>query len=200
MAKTTNQTTAGHVKRAYVNEEVQRDGYGGFNFGAAFFGWLVASALGSMLTALVSAVGIATALSKLQNNTGDIAGSADTIGILGGILLLIVLGVAYYGGGYVAGRMSRFDGARQGLGVWIMGVVVVILLAIAGALFGAKYNLVQQIQLPAIPVDAGDLTAVGLITLVATAAVTLFAAIAGGKVGERYHHKVSTAGVEDRSI
>ncbi len=36
--------------------------------------------------------------------------------LLGGIALLVALIVAYYAGGYVAGRMSRFDGAPPGHG------------------------------------------------------------------------------------
>ena len=49
--------------------------------------------------------------------------------------------VAYYFGGYVAGRMARFNGPRQGLGVWLIGLVVTVALAVAGALFGAEYNV-----------------------------------------------------------
>ena len=31
-----------------------------------------------------------------------------------------------YGGGYVAGRMARFDGGRQGFRVWLLGLLVTI--------------------------------------------------------------------------
>src|SRR4051794_26843728 len=37
----------------------QRDRFGGFNWGAAFFGWLVAIGMGVILTAIVSAAGAA---------------------------------------------------------------------------------------------------------------------------------------------
>ena len=47
-------------------------------------------------------------------------------GIGGGIAVLVVLFLAYLAGGYVAGRMSRFDGARQGLAVWVIGLLVVL--------------------------------------------------------------------------
>ena len=42
------------------------------------------------------------------------AATAEQIGLGGGILLLAVLAIAWFCGGYVAGRMARFDGARQG--------------------------------------------------------------------------------------
>ena len=35
-----------------VDREAQHDEYGGFNFGAAFFGWLVAIGVAALLTAL----------------------------------------------------------------------------------------------------------------------------------------------------
>jgi hypothetical protein len=45
--------------------------------------------------------------------------------------------------------MSRFDGGRQGLAVWAIGLGVTIVLAVAGALFGAEYNVLEQLTCPA---------------------------------------------------
>lgn len=176
---------------------VRRAEYGGFNFGAAFFGWLVANSVTILLVTLLTALGSAIVLTTDNNTTNTVEGlanNADTIGIGGAILLLIALAIAYYAGGYVAGRMSRFDGGRQGLGVWIMGIVAAIVLGLAGALLGAKYNLLQQFNVPGIPVDAGNFTAGGLLTLVLILVVTALSAISGGKMGERYHRKVDRAG------
>ena len=47
-------------------------------------------------------------------------------GLVGGIVLLVILFVAYYCGGYVAGRMARFHGARQGFAVWVWALVIAI--------------------------------------------------------------------------
>lgn len=173
-------------------EQNQRRVFGGFNKGAAFFGWLVATGVGVLLTALLSAAGSAVAVTQ---STSSLTQNASTVGVTSGILLLIDLAISYYVGGYVAGRMSRFDGGRQGFGVWAWGIVVTILLALAGAGLGAKYNLLQQINLPHIPVNEGSLTQGGIITLVLILVVTVLAAIAGGKVGERYHRKVDRAAV-----
>ena len=101
---------------------------------------------------------------------------------------------AYLAGGYVAGRMSRFDGARQGLAVWLIGLLVVLLLAAAGGILGSQYNVLQQLNLPRIPIDEGTATTAGIITLVAILLVTLLGAVLGGKLGERYHRKVDRAG------
>src|SRR4051812_18310408 len=159
----------------------QREEFGGINWGAAFFGWLVAVGVAVILTAIASAAGAAFGLSD---------GSAKTVGLVSGIVLLVILGLAYYAGGYVAGRMSRFDGARQGLGVWILGLVITIIAAVAGAILGSEYNIFSQLNLPNIPIDSGTLTTGGIIALLAALAVTVLAAIFGGKVGERYHRKI----------
>src|SRR5215210_5815883 len=103
----------------------QRAEYGGINWGAAFFGWLVAVGLGAILVGLVAGAGAAVGLTELSG--ADASGNAETIGFGGAIALLVVLMIAYYAGGYVAGRMSRFDGARQGAGTWLMGLLITIL-------------------------------------------------------------------------
>jgi hypothetical protein len=177
-----------------VVQQRQRDEYGGFNIGAALFGWLVAVGMAVLLTALLSAAGAAIGLTNLTE--GEAKSNAETISIVGGILLIVVLALSYYAGGYVAGRMSRFDGGRQGLGVWIVGLLVTVALAVLGAIAGSEWNLFSQVNLPRIPIDEGSLATGGAITLVLIRIATLVAAIAGGKVGERYHRKVDRAGYE----
>ena len=174
----------------------QREEYGGINWGAAFFGWLVAIGVASLLIAILSAAGAAIGLTSTSpSQAGSQAqDNADTVGIVGGIVMLVILGLAYYAGGYVAGRMSRFDGPRQGIGVWLIGLIITVALAVAGVLLGAEYNVLSQLDLPRIPVDEGSLTTGGLIALVAIVLVTLLAAIAGGKQGTHYHRKIDKTG------
>jgi hypothetical protein len=169
-------------------EARRHDEFGGFSKGSAFFGWLVAVGIAVLLLALLSAAGAAIGLTDISEQ--DVTSNADTIGIVGGALMLLVLAIAYYAGGYVAGRMARFDGARQGFGVWMLGLVITIVLAVAGALFGAEYNVLGQLNLPRIPIDEGSLTTGGVIALIGAVLLTLIAAVAGGKVGERFHRRV----------
>src|SRR5215210_7613613 len=175
----------------------QREEHGGINWGAAFFGWLVAIGVAALLTAILSAAGTAIGLTESSpSQAGSQAQSnADTVGIVGGIVLLVILAIAYYAGGYVAGRMSRFDGPRQGVGTWLIGLIVTVVLAVAGVVLGAKYNVLSQLNLPRIPIDEGSLTTGGLIALVAIVVVTLLAAMAGGKQGTHYHRKIDRTGV-----
>jgi hypothetical protein len=174
----------------------QRDRFGGFNWGAAFFGWLVAIGMGVILTAIIAAAGAAIGLTN-GATASDASSNADTIGIVGGALLIAIAFLAYYCGGYVAGRMSRFDGGRQGFGVWAMGLIVTLLVAAAGAIFGDKYNVFEKLDLPRIPLNPSDLTTGGIIALAAIALASLIGAVLGGKLGERYHRRVDRAAIAD---
>jgi hypothetical protein len=165
----------------------QREEFGGINWGAAFFGWLVAVGLGTLLVGLLAAAGAAVGLTETSGN-------ASELGVGGAIALLVALAVAYYAGGYVAGRMSRFDGARQGFGAWLVGLVVTIALAVAGAILGSEYNVLERLDLPAVPVGDSDLATGGALALAIVVVGTLIAAVSGGKAGERYHRKVDRAG------
>jgi hypothetical protein len=185
--------TRDHLHTARVR---QREEYGGINWGAAFFGWLVAVGLGSLLLAILAAAGAAVGLTQ-DVTENDATNNAETIGLGGAIAVLVVLMIAYYCGGYVAGRMSRFDGARQGFGAWLFGIAVTILLALAAVILGSEYNVLEQLNLPSLPVGDSTLTTGGAIALAAVVLGTLLAAVVGGKAGERYHRKVDRVGFVD---
>jgi hypothetical protein len=170
----------------------QRDEFGGVNWGASFFGWLVAVGVATLLVSLLVAAGAAVGLTE-----SDVTNSADEITLAGAIALIAVLMIAYYAGGYVAGRMSRFDGGRQGLATWAIGLIVTVALALAAVAFGDEYNVLEQLKLPALPVGDETLATGGAIALAAIALGSAIAAMAGGKVGERYHRRVDRAGFVD---
>lgn len=176
---------------------LQRDRFGGFTWGAIFFGWLVAVGLAALLTAILSAAGTAIGITELS--AAEAEAQAETLGLIGGILLVVVLALSYFAGGYVAGRLARFDGARQGFGVWIFGLLVTLAAAAFAAIAGSEWNVFAQLDLPRIPIDEGTLTTGGGIALAAIVIGTLLAAIFGGKVGERFHLKVDRAAFEHRA-
>ena len=101
-----------------------------------------------------------------------------------------MLALAYYGGGYVAGRMSRYDGAKQGLAVWVLGLVVTLIAAAVGAWLGSDYDVVERAGLDQVPLPTDQMTTGAVITGVAVLVLTALAAMAGGAVGRRYHAKV----------
>ena len=194
---TTTATRAAPVAREQMHavRARQREEYGGINWGAAFFGWLVAVGLGALLVGLLAAAGAAVGLTALSES--DATGNAEEIGVGGAIALLVALAIAYFAGGYVAGRMSRFDGARQGMATWLLGLIVTVALAVVGAVLGSEYNVLERLDLPALPVGDSELATGGVVALVIVVVGTLIAAVAGGKAGERYHRKVDRAGFVD---
>ena len=175
----------------------QKERFGGISWGSAFFGWLSANGMAVLLVALLSAGGLAFGLSDEVASVDAAADSATSgIGLGAGIALLVALFLAYLAGGYVAGRMARFDGGKQGLAVWVIGLVVVVLLAVAGLVFGAQYNVLARLDLPRIPIDEGTATTAGIIALVAVLLATLLGAVLGGLLGTRYHRKVDRVGFD----
>jgi hypothetical protein len=165
----------------------QRDRFGGIRWGSAFFGLLSAIGLAAILLGLAAAAGVAIGVSDINDVTN---GDADTIGLGGAILVLAILALSWYCGGYVAGRMARFDGARQGIGVWMWTLVIGAALAIAAVIGGSEYDVLQQLNLPNVAVGDQSLTTTGVITLAAALVITLLFAIIGGKAGDLFHRRV----------
>jgi hypothetical protein len=181
-----------HAGVAEHESDGARERFGGINWGSAFFGWLVAIAVtvlaSSVVAAVASAVGAATDFTQTQAQR-----EAETVGLGAAIALVVVLLLGYYAGGYVAGRMSRYDGAKQGLAVWVIGLVVTLVAVGLGVLFGSEYNVLDRVDLPRIPIPTDAATVGGIITGLAVLVGTLLAALFGGKVGHRYHDKVDRA-------
>jgi uncharacterized membrane protein len=179
--------------------EMEKDEYGGVKVGLAFFGWLTATGTAVLLTAFVAAAGTAVGVATNTNaSSARTQATQDprTVGIFGAIVLLLVLFVSYYCGGYVAARMARFHGLRQGLAVWLWAVAIAALVAVLAALAGNKYDVLSKLNsFPRIPVSQGNLTTGGLIALVVVAVGSLGGALVGGLAGMRFHRKVDKAGL-----
>jgi hypothetical protein len=176
----------------------ERAEYGGVKPGSAFFGWLTATGMAVLLTALVAAagtaVGIATGTST--DEATDRVSTDATISIIGAVIVLVILFVAYYCGGYVAGRMARFNGIKQGLAVWLWALAIAVIVAIAAAIAGNQYDVLGKLNsFPRIPISEGSLTTSGIIALVIAFAASLIGALLGGLAGMRFHRKVDRAGL-----
>jgi len=179
----------------------EKESFGGVKVGSAFFGWVAAAGIAVLLTSLLTAAGVVLSLTS-KTTTTDIAnqatagtGTAKTVGLVGAILLLVVLFVAYYCGGYVAARMARFNGVKQGLAVWLWGIVFAIVIFILVKVAGSKYNILSNLNLPRIPVNEGNPTSATVIAIAAIVIVTLGAALLGGLAGMHFHRKVDRAGL-----
>jgi hypothetical protein len=183
-------------ENAYAREKEE---FGGIKFGSGFFGWLTALGLGIVLMAIVAGTGVVVSLgtgTSAEEATNQVQEAPEALGLVGIISVLVILFIAYFAGGYVAGRMARFSGAKQGLAVWIWAIVVAVILAIVAAIAGEDYNILANLNVfPRIPINEGTLTTTAIITAVLAAIVPLLAAILGGTTGMRYHRKVDRVGL-----
>ena len=165
----------------------EKEEFGGMRFWLAFFGWLTATGLAVLLGAI--AAGIIAAVGNSNGATGSTTG-LQSLGIAGAIVTAVILFVAYYAGGYVAGRMARFSGAKQGVAVWLWAIIISVLAAIAGAI-GSQFGLFSQVgSVAQVPINGQTLTVAGLVGIVAALALSLVGAVLGGLAGMRYHRKV----------
>jgi hypothetical protein len=181
--------------REDVLEREQRN-FGGIKVGSAFFGWVAAMGIAVLLTALVAATGAAIGQSTSGNLGDAVNDNASAIGLWGAVALAVIMFIAYYCGGYVAGRMARFNGALQGLTVWLWAVLIAIIVAILTAVAGSQYDILGNVNgFPRIPMSANDLTTAGIISAIVIALVSLAGAVLGGIAGMRYHRHVDRAGL-----
>jgi hypothetical protein len=182
---------AAAIREAVFAREEER--FGGIKIGSAFFGWLTATAMAVLLVAVVTAAGRAGFLAGTDLIAE--AGQASSGGVAASITLVSIPFLAYFAGGYVAGRMARFNGIGQGLMVWLWTVIlaagVALLAIVGGGQLGVLATLNSFLRFP---VGDGQLSTGGVIAAIAVAASALLGAVLGGITGVHYHRKVDRAG------
>ena len=182
---------------------MEKERFGGMKFGAAFFGWLTATGMVVLLSALAAAIGAAVGFST-DNDLGqslDQAAANQSAGIIGTIILLAILLLAYYAGGYVAGRMARFNGLKQGLAVWLWALIAAVVVVVLGLIFGDDIRSITQLNTVApLPEDLDGGSAITWIAVAATLAATLLGSLLGGITGMRYHRRIDRADFSDADV
>jgi hypothetical protein len=167
--------------------------YGGVDWLASFLGFifvLVAGAFFSLIAGLVLAP-----LGFTLNLSGGEIGAAVITGL---VLVGILLFLAYFFGGYVAGRLARFDGGRNGAMLLLWSFLAVAVLALAGGILSGFLpagiadgirNFIQNNVLSTIGSLAG-LGVVGIVVAVGGLLLALLGASLGGRLGSRYHSEI----------
>lgn len=104
------------------------------------------------------------------------------------VALSVLIFFAYLVGGYAAGRMARFAGAKQGIAVWLWQIMALILGSLATLLTPQLFqNGVTSLSLQKL--IAGDF-ANGLLAVLLVLALSFLGAILGGLCGRLYHRRV----------
>ena len=175
-----------------VSVREARHRFGGVDLPATLAGMLAALGtalvLGGLLGAALGAFGYQTGLE-------DDAERVTVAGLAAGFATLIV---AFLVGGWVAGRIARYDGGRNGLLAAVWMVVLAAVLGGIGGWLGQKYDVFRNVRLP--QWFRGDaLTVAAFITSVAGIALMLLAGWLGGRWGERYHRKADAVILATRS-
>lgn len=175
-------------------EEYLRDIYGGVDWLASFVGFVFTLIFAGLLGAaaglfLLAPLGLQQSLASGQLTSTALTGFA------------VVAGVAFFAflfGGYISGRMARYDGGRNGAMVLLWMVLVAALVLVlsgvlgqvisgtpAGNLVGAALNfgsnaanLIGGLGTPGIVIAGGVLLA------------ALLGGMIGGRLGSRYHREI----------
>lgn len=171
-----------HVERANFELPLAeaRSRYGGLDLPAALGGALAGLGTAALLGSLATAVG-------LQVGQGD----AEQVAVGGAVTAVVVLALSALVGGWVAGRVARFDGARNGL---VTGVLLFLLAAAVGALAAGVH---AGAGLP-VSLDAGSLTTAAVVGALVALAVCLVAGLTGGRIGSQWHRGVDDVMVGTR--
>jgi hypothetical protein len=181
------------LRRRELRRERQEFG-GRIQWEAVFFGLLAAVGLAASLVAMVLGGLVAAGVTSFSD---DAAGLVDHVLTAGGAIGVGILALAYLTGGYVAARMARFDGWRQGLGIWLLSVLMALVVAITAWISGGELDPTKSISLPSNPIDEGPLSH-GAGAIAATLVlVPLVFALLGGVLGERFHRAVDNAAFEE---
>jgi hypothetical protein len=171
-------------------EQALLERFGGFSWGADFLGFAVALfftiVFFGIVGAIVGTVGYQMGAPVPKVGTA-ITSTTEKLGIAGLIGGLVAVFLAYLIGGYAAGRMARFDGLKNGVGVVIWTIVVAIVLGIVGGALGNRFNVATQLHLN---IDTATLTTAGAISLLVTLIVMLLGAMLGGIWGVGHHRAI----------
>lgn len=165
--------------------------YGGIDVPAILAG--MSSALGAavVLGGLAAAAGTVGYQQGVRSDTEDVSFG----GFVAGLLVLLI---AFLIGGWVTGRMSRYDGARNGALAAVAFIVLAAGVAALGAWLGGSWDFFDAVHLPQWFADNAT-TATGMITGGVAVAVMVVAAVMGGKLGERYHRRADDVLLTSRS-
>jgi amino acid transporter len=161
-------------------------GLGRLSFISALAGVLVAYGAFALLAALVGAVAVALGLdTELASNDWTAFGMGSAVTVT------VVAFAAYLFGGYVAGRMARRAGLVNGLAVFALAVLLVV---VVGAIVASQTDteaVQANLRSLGLPITGAEWAKIGTAAGIGTLVGMLVGAGIGGVVGERWHSELA---------
>jgi len=180
----------GYLEAVDQRESRLREVYGGVDWLASFIGCIFAIVCGGVLLALAGLV--LAPLGFTLNLEGRQIGAAVITGL---VILGFALFVAYFFGGYVAGRLARYDGGRNGAMTVAWGLALTLLAAAVGSFLpGPFFEVLQEFVQSSVLPAVGSLTELGLVgagIIIGALLLELLGGFLGGRLGVRYHTRIN---------
>jgi hypothetical protein len=166
----------------YAGIAAARERFGGIDVPATLVGMLTALSTTLILAGLIgAAVGAVGYQTGLESDAEDLSVAS----VVGGAAVLFV---SFLIGGWAAGRIARYDGARNGFATGIWTILFAAILSGLGAWLGSEYDVFSNVDLPQwFSTDAFTTTAI--VSGVAAVLAMFVGAVIGGIWGERYHRR-----------
>jgi hypothetical protein len=181
----------GYFEAAEDREDRLRDMYGGVDWLASFLGFVFVLVAGAIFSA-VAAVVLAP-LGFSLNLTGPLGAAVIT----GLVLLGVLIFLTYFFGGYVAGRLARFDGGRNGAMLLVWTLLTGLLLLLAAGVFsgflpgGAADAIGGSMDMVLSALDGiSQAGIVGIVVVAGALLLALLGGLLGGRLGSRYHAEI----------
>jgi hypothetical protein len=185
----------GYFEAVEEREDRLRDMYGGVDWLASFLGFVFALVIATVFSTVAGLVLVPLGFPP------EISGGQLGASVLTGLAVIgVLIFLTYFFGGYVAGRLARFDGGRNGAMVLAWTFIVVLILALVTVVFsgflpaGAAEGIRNLAQGTASA--AGGLAGAGVAGIVVAVAALLLALLGGffgGRLGSRYHTEIDRA-------
>ncbi|HEX2274017.1 MAG TPA: hypothetical protein VHG90_09110 [Acidimicrobiales bacterium] len=136
-------------------------------------GWKQIS-LGSLLAGVLVAyggfailAGIAGGILEATGADTDITARWGDLGTVAGLVVAGLLFLAYLFAGYVAGRMARRAGALHGVAVFVLGVLIVAVVAVVVRQAAGTETVVERLRDMGLPTTGDEWSDVGTVAEVA---------------------------------
>ena len=179
----------GYIEEDEAREARLREVYGGVDWLASFIGCVFAIICSAILLLFFAGL-VLNSLGFTLNLQGR---DVDAVVITGFVIVGLVLFVSYFFGGYVAGRLARFDGGLNGAATVLWGILLSAVLLVGSFLPGPFFELLRGFVQNSVLPTIGGLTEIGLAgaaIIVGALLLELVGGFLGGRLGNLYHTRI----------